>query len=154
MNKAATFSPCGKYRYVLARVWNDDQPKAMCIGLNPSTANAEDDDPTIRRLIGLLKNNGYGGFYMCNLFALISPFPDALRMTPDPIKSNDIFLKATREISDAVVFCWGNFKQAEYRARKIIPMFPGAWCFGKNANGTPKHPLYLKADTKLQLFQS
>lgn len=153
MKTSAKFSPCGKYRYYLMRVWDESLPNAMCIGLNPSTANAENNDPTIRRLITLLQNSGYGGFYMTNLFALVSPFPDALRMCPDPVKENDLWLKAAREWCSEVIFCWGNFKQAEYRARRIVAEYPGALCFGKNTNGSPKHPLYLKSNTNLIPFK-
>lgn len=151
MIKQAIFSPCGKYRYLLTRIWDESLPFAMCVGLNPSTANAENDDPTIRNLIRLLRNNGYGGLYMANLFGLISPDPDALRC-PDPVGENDLWLEKNKESCEDVIFCWGAFKQAVYRSQRIRMMFPEALCFGKNANGSPKHPLYLKADTKLQPF--
>lgn len=148
----AKFSECGKYRYQLGRVWDDMGLLAMCIGLNPSTANADVDDPTIRNLIQLLKNNGYGGLYMTNLFALISPNPEDLRACPDPLKDNDQWLSASFSMCQSVIFCWGNFPMAEYRAKKIIKQYPQALCFGKNANGSPKHPLYLKQDKLLHLY--
>lgn len=153
MIKGATFSECGKYRYRLWRIWDETGPFAQCVGLNPSTANADEDDPTIRNLTSILKNNGYGGFYMTNLFALISPFPQDLRACPDPLKDNDIHLDQVYGLCQSIVFCWGNFKQAEYRAKKMIKKYPQALCFGKNANGSPKHPLYLKQTTKLLNFQ-
>lgn len=124
-DKGARFSPCGKYRYVLWRIWERSQnmalPMAMCIGLNPSTANASDDDPTIRRLTSLLKSRGYGGFYMTNLFALISPYPEDLRTCPDPVAQNDFWLDIVFKKSDDVIFCWGNFPMAAYIS---IPL----WC--------------------------
>ena len=67
-NSGAEFSQCGKYRYKLWRIWNPEMPLAMCIGLNPSTANAEKDDHTIRILRDVLRQIGFGGFYMMNLF--------------------------------------------------------------------------------------
>jgi hypothetical protein len=158
MDKGAEFSECGKYRYQLWRIWDNHLPKAMCIGLNPSTANAEDDDNTIRNLCGLLIGNGFGGLYMMNLFALISPYPEDLRVCPDPIKDNDVWLRSTQLQSDCLIFCWGSFKQAEHRSKKIITdvLIPNAmpfsyqpFCFGRNKNGSPKHPLYLKQTTKL-----
>ena len=150
----AIFSECGKYRYVLTRIWEPLEPLAMCIGLNPSTANADEDDPTIRRLSSLLKNNGFGGFFMCNLFALVSPYPEDLQSCPDPVKDNDKWLIETADKVTHVVYCWGNFDEATYRAKKIKNMFPSKHinCFGKNRNGSPKHPLYLKANTELILF--
>lgn len=149
MEKGAEFSLCRKYRYVLWRVWDQDLPKAMCIGLNPSTANADNPDPTIQNLIRILRNNGYGSLYMTNLFALVSPYPEDLRACPDPVKDNDRWLSKMRDFCDVVIFCWGNFKQAEYRAKKMIWNIEKPMCFGKNANGSPKHPLYMKQSTKL-----
>ena len=66
MKKGAEFSKCGKYRYVLWRIWDESKPIAMCIGLNPSTANHETNDPTIRQLIDRLEYLGYGGFKIKN----------------------------------------------------------------------------------------
>lgn len=152
MVKSAMFSECGKYRYLLTRIWNESLPVAMCIGLNPSTANAESDDPTILNLKRLLAFNGFGGLHMNNLFALISAYPDALRSCADPLKDNDTWLWLTEERSKVVIFCWGNFKQANYRANKIESIIKNAMCFGKNKNGSPKHPLYLKSNTALMNF--
>jgi hypothetical protein len=157
MERDAKFSECGKYRYQLMRRWRDDWPMAMCIGLNPSTANDFHDDPTIRRLTTILMGKGYGGFYMCNLFALISPYPEDLTSCPDPVKDNDQWLKETSLKVKDVIFCWGNFKVADYRVKVIKKMFPNTafsypCCFGRNKNGSPKHPLYLKSDVKIQQY--
>lgn len=152
--KGAEFSECRHYRYALYRIWDRSRPMAMCIGLNPSTANGENDDPTIENLAAILSNNGYGGFYMMNLFAFISSNPDDLRAVPDPVKSNDVWLDKISRLCEDIVFCWGRFPQAVYRAKKIIPMFPGAKCIGKNGDGTPKHPLYIKRSTKLIPFRA
>lgn len=143
MTKAAIFSDCKKYRYVLTRIWDESKPKAMCVGLNPSTANAESDDPTINNLIRILSHLSFGGLYMTNLFALVTSDPEKLRECVDPVCGNDEVLKHTYENSNAIIFCWGAFPMAAYRARKIAPMFPNALCFGKNKNGTPMHPLAL-----------
>lgn len=157
IDKGAEFSECGKYRYCLRRVWDTNLPFVMCIGLNPSTANHEDDDPTIRNLVELLNKSGYGGLFMMNLFALISSNPNDLRECPDPIKDNDIWLHSMASRCDDVIFCWGAFKQADYRAKKIIQKFPVALCFGKTATGKPIHPLaatvWQKTKCKLQFFK-
>lgn len=152
MERSAVFSPCRNYRYLLFRMWDESLPKAMCIGLNPSTATAESDDPTIGNLIRILRNSGYGSLYMTNLFALVSPYPEDLRKCPDPVLENDKWLLQVRDYCDVVIFCWGNFKQAEYRVKKIRPLFRDARCFGVNANGSPKHPLYLKSTTEIKPF--
>ena len=141
--KGAKFSPCGKYRYYLYRIWDSTKPLAMCIGLNPSRANAEKNDNTINILIRVLGQLGYGGFYMTNLFAWISSHPEDLLSCPDPIGDNDAVLSEVRQKTRDVIFCWGNFTQAQQRALQVISMFPGAYCFGFNANGTPYHPMAL-----------
>jgi hypothetical protein len=137
MDRGAKFSDCGKYRYFLFRRWDKDRPIAMCIGLNPSTATAEDDDPTIRNLVDLLGGTGYGGFYMCNLYGLISSDPERLRDTPDPMGDNAEYLDEIGGIVDEVFFCWGSFKHAEWRAKKVVEQFPNALCFGKTPTGKP-----------------
>jgi hypothetical protein len=154
MNKGATFSECGKYRYVLWRIWNQDLPYLQLIGLNPSTANQYEDDPTILNVIRIAKNAGYGGIFMTNLFALISPYPKDLRECADPVKDNDAHLSATKNQCKDIAFCWGNFPIAEYRAKVVKKMFASALCLGKNKNGSPKHPLYMKANTPLILFHT
>lgn len=147
--RSAKFSECGKYRYWLYREWNLSKPKALCIGLNPSTANGEDDDPTIESVTRMLQHNGYGAFYMMNLFALISSEPTDLRSCPDPVKNNDLHIGPVAMKVDIVVFCWGNFPMASYRAKQMKQWFPDALCFGKNKDGSPRHPLYKKSNTPL-----
>ena len=71
----ADFSECGRYRYKLWRTWDDIRPVVMFIMLNPSTADATADDPTIRRCIGFARAWGYGGVRVGNLFAWRTPYP-------------------------------------------------------------------------------
>lgn len=137
----AEFSRDGKYRYSLWRIWDRSLPLVMCIGLNPSTANAEKNDPTIINLIKMLTILGFGGFYMTNLFALISSKPEALLTCDDPIGDNDKKLQEIKLMCEEIIVCWGSFKQAEERIKQVLPMFPNAKCFGWNKNNTPFHPL-------------
>lgn len=152
MIKRAEFSEDRKFRYQLTRIWDDTLPIAMCVGLNPSTANADTNDPTINKLIALMKHNGYGGFHMMNLFSLISSKPEALSNHPNPVDKADQYNFNVVQVCDALIFCWGNFKQAQHRAKKYIQKYPDALCFGKNANGSPKHPLFLKGTTNLERY--
>ncbi len=92
-DNGAIFSPCGKYRYVLWRKWEADGPYIMFIGLNPSTANADTDDPTIRRVVRFAKSWGYHGVYMLNLFAYVTPYPEELKKCLDPVGENDMYIK-------------------------------------------------------------
>ena len=139
----AEFSDCGKYRYKLWRIWNPTLPKAMCIGLNPSTANASKNDNTINILIRVLGQLGYGGFYMMNLFAIISSKPEVLLTCPDPLGDNDGKLKEVEPLCKDVIVCWGAFKEASKRIKQVVGNYPNAKCFGFNKNGTPWHPRFI-----------
>lgn len=147
--RESTFSECGKYRYVLTRIWDDTKPFAMCIGLNPSKAGRKDkdgneeDDATISLLIRHLRVLGYGGLKMVNLYAFISTKPRALFETPDPLGQNDMWIETTAHTVQDVIFCWGAFKNIEFRAKKMIQKLPDGLCFGKTKNGSPIHPLAL-----------
>ena len=60
MTGTALFSPCQRFRYTLTRTWDETKSGVAFICLNPSTATATEDDPTIRRCIGFAKTWGYG----------------------------------------------------------------------------------------------
>ncbi len=143
----AEFSPCGKYRYALWRIWDKELPIVAFIGLNPSTANALKDDPTIRRVKGFAKKWGFGGVYMMNLFGIISPDPTILVKSADPIGECDKWLRYPTKKIHTVVFAWGSFKEAKHRAKDVIAMFPEAVCLKKTSDGSPSHPLYIPSDT-------
>ena len=145
-NNGAEFSPCGKYRYTLHRIWNEELPLVMCIGLNPSTANADKNDPTIRILRKHLSMLGYGGFYMCNLYAIISSTPQILKYSEiDLLKDNKLHFESTEiKCGNNVIFCWGAFKEVnKKRIDYIVRRYPNALCFGKTADGSPMHPMAL-----------
>jgi hypothetical protein len=144
----AEFSSDKKYRYVLWRIWDKTKPYILFIGLNPSTANESDDDPTIRRVKKFAHTFGYGGVYMMNLFALVTPYPEELKKCDNPIADNDQWLDKISKICKNVVFCWGSFKEAKERVKEVIKMFPDAWALKINSDGSPGHPLYLKGDLK------
>lgn len=148
-SNGAEFSKCGKYRYALWRIWDKTKPLVMLIGLNPSTANATTDDPTIRRVKQIATNLGYGGFFMMNCYAYISTDPAKL-MVGDRGGLNDQWLVKVRGVCEAVIFAWGNFKIVRWteRDRRLTEMFPDAQALFINKNGSPKHPLYCRADTK------
>ncbi len=148
-NNGAEFSKCGKYRYTLWRIWDKDKPLVMFIGLNPSTANESDDDPTIRRVKRFAADWGFGGVYMMNLFAYISTDPKKLLFNPHEkigYKNNN-YLKEIAGKCEKIIFAWGSFSEAHVRSKEVIEMFPQAHVLKINNNGSPKHPLYIKADT-------
>lgn len=144
----AEFSSCGKYRYALWRIWDKSKPLLMYIGLNPSTANQNSDDPTIRRVKNFTHKFGYGGFYMMNLYAFITPYPEELQTESDPIGENDNWLELIAIKCDKVVFCWGSFKGIRQRALAVSDKFYGC-ALSVNADGSPGHPLYLPKSSEL-----
>jgi hypothetical protein len=151
----AIFSSDRKYRYALWRVLDSSKPDMMFIGLNPSTANETENDPTIRRVMGMAYTLGYGNIYMMNLFAWVTPHPEELKTCADPQKDNDYWLKEIgTEIAKKgmILFAWGNFKEAVERGKEIAAMFPGAWCLVKNQDGSPRHPLYVPKTVKPILY--
>ncbi len=152
-DNGAEFSPCGKYRYTLWRIWDQAKPLVMFIGLNPSTANAETDDPTIRRVKRFANDWGYGGVHMANLFAYVTAYPEELMKCSDPVGDNDSWLSKIDDKCRRTVFAWGSF-EVSGRDKKVIRMFPNGMALVINKDGTPRHPLYVPATTTPVLFLS
>lgn len=150
----ADFSADRNYRYSLHRIWDEFKPLVMFIGLNPSTANETESDPTINSVTRIAKSNGYGGFFMMNCWAYIATEPSLLKINPMSEKWNNDLLTITSWQCKDVVFAWGNFKIVKDtgRDKELIEMFPRALCLQKNKNGSPKHPLYCKSESKLILY--
>ena len=151
-DNGAIFSDDRKYRFVLWRKWDKTKPMIMFIGLNPSTANENHDDPTIRRVVGFARKWGYGGVYMLNLFTYVSAYPAELTKCEDPLLMADHYLEVFCHKAELIVFAWGNFPEAVERSRRMQFLFPSARCFGKNKNVSPKHPLYLPGSAQLFYF--
>ena len=97
--KNATFSNCRKYRYSLSRIWDKKKKLVLFIGLNPSTANEEVDDPTIRRCVNYVQNWGYGGLMMVNLFAYRVTLPSGLKKVKYPIGEDNVFTRTLQNIN-------------------------------------------------------
>ena len=145
-NKGAEFSKCGKYRYKLWRIWDESKPMMMYIMMNPSTADASEDDHTITRCIGFANSWGYGGFYVGNLFAYRSTDPKELKKVTDPIGNfnyNHLFEMSLK--SDIIVCAWGN-KQGSPPEK--IRNLGELYYLSINNDGTPGHPLFLKSELK------
>lgn len=149
----ADFSEDRKYRYALWRVWDEAKPKAMIIGFNPSRADESVDDPTIRRVRQLAASWGFGGIYMLNLFAWITPYPEELETCMDPLGKNDGKLEAYALKCTEVIFAWGA-NETHKRDDFAIKKFPKAKCIARNTDGTPKHPLYVKKNVELVSYKA
>lgn len=145
MEMDATLSQCRKYRFALWRTWDKSLPYAMIIGLNPSTADEKEDDPTIRRCIDFAKSWGYGGLCMANLFAFRATDPSELLTAKEPIgHENDEWLLKLSKNAGVVVAAWGNDGLHLGRSNEVIQLIPKLHYLKINATGEPAHPLYLK----------
>jgi hypothetical protein len=155
MDGAAIFSACGRYRYTLNRIWEPTRRTVLFVGLNPSTATAKIDDPTIRRCVRFARDWGFGSVVMANLFAYRSTCPSILPRVHDPVgPRNNWWLSFLRNRVDLVIAAWGVSGQLLARDRQVIEAFPSMHCLGLTKNGFPKHPLYLSATTEPQPFRT
>lgn len=146
----ANFSRCRRYRYTLWRRWDSSRPLVMIIGLNPSTADARQNDPTIRRCIGFARDWGYGGLVVTNLFAFRATYPADLKATSDPVgPRNDVWLRRMAGQVEMIVAAWGNDGTWLNRGVRVRQMLARRlFCLRLNAAGQPAHPLYLPAGLK------
>jgi hypothetical protein len=153
LGRAAQISECGHYRYMLERVWGVGTTRLLIIGLNPSTADALVDDPTIRRCVGFARTLGYDGLLVGNLFAARSTSPANLQKFWDPVgPENDVWLQRLQKRAHRVVAAWGNGGRLLGRNQAVLRLLTAFDCFGVTSIGEPRHPLYLSADTALQPF--
>jgi hypothetical protein len=153
----AVISACGRYRYLLRRTWNAASPRALYVMLNPSTADALQDDPTIRSCVRLAAGLGYGSLEVVNVFAYRATKPDALLSAADPVGlQNETHVRAALARCDVPILAWGAWPPARaasiYVRNAIRASRPAAFCFGKTASGAPKHPLYIKSGTPLENY--
>lgn len=153
---SAVLSPCGKYRYRLDREFGfTGEGRISFVMLNPSTADATKDDPTIRRCMGYAKAWGAARLTVVNLFAYRSTDPNALygMSKQEAIgPENDQHILEVCQQSKLVVCAWGNHGTLHNRAKDVL------WLIGTvqtpmalKINGKskqPAHPLYLKGDAK------
>jgi hypothetical protein len=152
MSRAAVFSPCRKYRYSLEIIWDESKPLAAFIGLNPSTADEVSDDPTIRRCIGFAKREGCGGLRMLNLFAYRATDPREMKAAAFPVGGDNDLRKLLDGIAGPIIACWGSHGDYLGRDSGVRLDTPGMLCFGRNGDGSPKHPLYLRGDAPLIVY--
>ena len=150
MIREAEFSIDKKERYSLKREWDKSKNKILYIMLNPSFADDKDDDPTIRRLINFTKKFNSGGFLVGNIFTTITPNPKELDKSKGMSDKNfEELIKLINKV-DQIVYAWGSSIEEPQLLKKLVI---NPKCFGKNLNGTPKHPLYLPSQTNLINFR-
>jgi len=136
-----------KYRYTLARSWAEQGPIVLFVGLNPSTADDIQDDPTLRRCMGFAQRWGYGGLRLVNLYAARATDPNLLATMSDPVgPDNDEAIVDSAAGSQLIVAAWGNQGHASPRAPEVLALLDReVHCLEVTARGAPKHPLYARA---------
>jgi hypothetical protein len=155
----AIISTCGTYRYLLTRPGDalPDRGTALFLMVNPSTADATLDDPTIRRCRGFARLWGCTGIAVANLYALRATDPAELWRHHDPKgPENDAWLLRLASEYREVICAWGaNVKPARVLAALRIFEAAGAklWCLGTTKDGHPRHPLYVRGDQPLVPWQ-
>jgi hypothetical protein len=166
VDTGAEFSePDRVYRYRLWRRWADG-PMLMVIGLNPSTADERDNDPTIRRCIGYAKAWGFAGLEMLNIFSYRATDPKALREWCSGLSKDESFSETVHNLgaiantswevtaqNGAILAAWGQWGHLSGRGRSVKNYLAyragwgqGSACLGLTKSGEPRHPLYLRAD--------
>lgn len=157
LDSTATFNKEGTHRYSLQRVMAEGPRTVTFVGLNPSTADASQDDPTIRRCVGFAVRWGFHRLFMANLHGFRSTDPRGLARAGDPVGPDNLFIIKTLVFaSDLVICAWGAnplYASAPDIARWVQTR-AHARHLGLTKNGSPRHPLYLRADTAPMTFAS
>jgi hypothetical protein len=148
------FSPDRRHRYTLLHRINPlfGEKLIMWIGLNPSTADEQQLDPTLTRIRGFSEREGYDGFLLTNIFGFRATDPKVMRNTPDPVgPENDAALLEAAQRCDKVVAAWGAHGVHQDRALAVAKLLGKhkLWCLGTTKDGHPRHPLYVKGDQPL-----
>jgi len=167
IKRDAVISMDNRHRYMLARDWDDSLPRCAFIMINPSTADAEQDDPTIRKCIGFAKRLGYGGCDVVNLFSLRTPDVKELKKASangDPITKqlNDEYIQNVAKAATKTFAAWGSIskipKEPQHRFRdQEVVRYLGIrgielWCIGRTKDGDPRHPLMTSYSTEPTRF--
>lgn len=158
MKGGAEFSGCRAYRYTLWREWDASLPTVNFVGLNPSTATETVDDPTIRRCVRFAQDWGYGRLFVTNIFAFRATDPADMKRAADPIgPDNGRWLRETARSAGLVIAAWGAHGEWRGRGPYVLTRLQvdgiAVHCLGVTKDGHPKHPLYLRADTRPILWR-
>lgn len=148
LHSDAMVSACGRYRYRLRRAIKPLVEMApddwlVVVGLNPSVAGANRDDPTVRRCRGLAQRMGKPGLWLVNAYGLRGSDPGCLKLAEDPVGPDNLaFLGEALSLPTQPIAAWGRRVGVEQTA--ILAPLSDSWlCLGTNRDGSPKHPLYV-----------
>ena len=149
---AARFDPMRRYRYTLVRIWDPTLPRLCCCMLNPSTADIDQDDPTVARCGRFARSWGCGSLEVVNIFALRATDPRKLYDAADPVgPANDAAILAAARRADMFLAAWGNhgalLARGEQVLSRLLQRDIAPHCLAITKQGQPKHPLYTKSNS-------
>jgi hypothetical protein len=159
LERSAHISACGEYRYSLKRRWGEGKLLPFVM-LNPSTADANIDDPTICRCMGFARREGAAGIWVVNLFGWRATDPAELDQISYPRGEENIaaLAIAVRAAGETPVICaWGSHPLAIDEGRSFVEwarddLGAHLMCLGKTKGGHPRHPLYVRGDQPLEEY--
>lgn len=156
VQRSATLSSCGKYRYRLSRRW-EAGPGLLYVMLNPSTADAAADDATIRRCVGFAVDHGFGGFEVVNLYAWRATDPAELQAASEPVgPENDHYIREAAAAAGAVCLAYGAHAMVAARAQQVTALLLQhgltLQCLAVTRDGYPSHPLCLPTSYRLAQY--
>lgn len=157
MIRTATVSTCGTFRYRLGRRWADGGKPLVFIMLNPSTADAQQDDATIRRCRHFALTHGFSALEVVNLYAFRATKPVDLKRASYPVgPDNDEHIAAAVRGAGSVCVAWGANARELERPQVVLPLIRrlGAEpvCLRITRSGYPQHPLMLPNVARLSPF--
>lgn len=149
----AVYSPCERYRYSLTRVWDPEGRRLLFVMLNPSKATELANDPTIERCERRARRLGYGGFRVCNLFALRETDPARLRRAGRPVgPANPTRLADACDWADDILCAWGVHGTHRGQDKPVTAILAASGkpllALGATKEGHPRHPLYVAYDIR------
>lgn len=146
IERSAEFSGCRKYRYRLARWWGPGR-RLVWVMLNPSTADAQENDPTVERCERRARSMGFDGVEVVNIFALRSTDPSALYTAEDPIGPCNEQAILEAGLSGPFVCAWGGHGSLLGQGSRVETMLRALgrelYALKVNRDGSPAHPLYV-----------
>jgi hypothetical protein len=157
--RGAEVSDDGLYRYSLWRRWGEGAALHFVM-LNPSTADAVLDDPTIRRCIGFAKREGFAALSVTNLYALRATNPQRLLDLADPAGPQNLDRVMATVATGPIVVAWGGGAMMKGLAPSLVKLWlmeraasdERVLCLGVTATNQPRHPLYIRGDHPLEVW--
>ena len=153
----ASYDATELWRFRLSRVWTPSGPRCVFVMLNPSTATESVLDRTVAKCVRFAKDWGFGSLEVVNAFAYRATRPADMKAFPLPVGvGNDEAITAAAQAADLVVAAWGVHGVHLGREAQVRALLAGSGADTRvlrlTAKGHPGHPLYVRRDTRLELW--